>query len=388
MTRRKEAGQALVFAVASLGVLLMGFAGLGIDIGYLRYEKRLQQTAADAAALGGAAELLYSGGYAAAAQYDAASNGFTNGTNNVTVTVKSPPLSGPHAGCAVCVEVYVAQVQPTFFMRILGITNETVTARAVSAIGNSTGCFYTLGTSGFGMNMTGGTISAANCSIVDDAGLQISGGSIQASSIGVSGAYSQSGGSVNPTPTTGTVAASDPLAYLTPPPVGSPCTLDPNVNSGSQTLNPGTYCGVTIGGGTVTFNPGVYVITGNFNVSGGTVNGATGVMFYETTGTINLSGGVLNLSAPTTSNSGTGAKAGIVLWQAASDTNAAKISGGSLAGALYFPGASLTISGGSATPYTIVVAKTVQIPGGTLTLNADYSSLGDGSPIKSAVLVE
>ena len=58
-TRKEEAGQALIAAVAALGVALMGFAGLGIDMGYMRYEKRLQQTAADGAAIAGAADLLY-----------------------------------------------------------------------------------------------------------------------------------------------------------------------------------------------------------------------------------------------------------------------------------------------------------------------------------------
>ena len=58
MTRNKEAGQALIAALAALGIVLLGFAGLGIDIGYMRYEKRLQQTAADAAAIAGAATTL------------------------------------------------------------------------------------------------------------------------------------------------------------------------------------------------------------------------------------------------------------------------------------------------------------------------------------------
>ena len=59
LRRNKESGQALVFGVATLGILLIGMAGLGIDMGYLRYEKRLQQTAADHAAIAGAAELPY-----------------------------------------------------------------------------------------------------------------------------------------------------------------------------------------------------------------------------------------------------------------------------------------------------------------------------------------
>ena len=57
MTRKHEAGQVLIFAALGLGMLL-GAAGLGVDMGVLRYERRLQQTAADAAAVAGASNLL------------------------------------------------------------------------------------------------------------------------------------------------------------------------------------------------------------------------------------------------------------------------------------------------------------------------------------------
>src|SRR5580704_6808961 len=51
----RESGQALLAAAFSL-IVLLGAAGLAIDMGYLRYQKRLQQSAADSAALAGAAE--------------------------------------------------------------------------------------------------------------------------------------------------------------------------------------------------------------------------------------------------------------------------------------------------------------------------------------------
>ena len=123
MTRKNQSGQALIAAVVGLGILLMGFAGLGIDMGYLRYEKRLLQTAADGAAIAGASELLYgTSGVTAAANHDATSNGFLAATANVNqcppsapatdvgsvaVTVNNPPCSGPHNGDAKYVEVYV-----------------------------------------------------------------------------------------------------------------------------------------------------------------------------------------------------------------------------------------------------------------------------------------
>ena len=84
----------------------IGFAGLGVDMAISpRHEKRLQQTAADSAAIAAAAELPYgSAGVAAAAKHDSASNGFTDGGTGcpgavgcVTVTVNNPPVSGPNA---------------------------------------------------------------------------------------------------------------------------------------------------------------------------------------------------------------------------------------------------------------------------------------------------
>lgn len=92
MTRKNESGQALVFAVLALGIVLMGFAGLGIDMGYMRYEKRLQQTAADAAAIAGANDIL-PGGVTEAAQNAAAANGFTVAAVNVN---QCPPPLLPH----------------------------------------------------------------------------------------------------------------------------------------------------------------------------------------------------------------------------------------------------------------------------------------------------
>jgi len=420
MPRKKEAGQALLIAAAALGIILMGFAGLGVDMGYLRYQKRLQQTAADSAAIAGAAELLYGGaGVAAAAEHDSAANGFTNGGTGcpggvgcVTVTVNNPPASGPHSGAAGYVEVLVAQVQPTFFMRILGVNSETITARAVATdTANSSGCLYTLGTTAsntYGISVIGGaTITANNCGVIDDAGLQVNnGGKITAASIGVAvpGTPPCSPPSCTPLPTTGIVPASDPLSYLTPPTPASPCITDPTIGNGvpTTTLSPGTYCSMTIcgnngGGSTVNFNSGVYIINGNFTVGNGCTLNGTSVMFYEVTGTISLGpmygSANLNLTAPTTSNASTGASAGILVWQAASDTNPVTINNGSnatLTGALYFPTAALTLAGGSnTTPYTIVVAKSIASSNGaSLTLNSNYSSLPGGSPIKDALLVE
>ena len=110
----RQSGQALVAATFGL-VALIGATGLAIDMGYLRYAKRLQQSAADSAAIAGAAE-LNSGLWDGAAKTDSHLNGFTDGANNVSVTVTNPTFNGKPA-----VQVEISSLQPTFFMRIFGL---------------------------------------------------------------------------------------------------------------------------------------------------------------------------------------------------------------------------------------------------------------------------
>ena len=155
MTRKHEAGQALIFAALGLGILL-GAAGLGVDVGVLRYQKRLQQTAADAAAIVGANNLAYASGVTTGAQHSATTNGYTDASSNdvtqclsstasvglVCVQVNNGPsylgAPDPHNGDAKYVEVVVSTVQPTYFMKIFGVTKKAITARAV-ATSNSGG---------------------------------------------------------------------------------------------------------------------------------------------------------------------------------------------------------------------------------------------------------
>src|ERR1700722_4291178 len=145
MIQRKQAGQGLVSAALML-VVLLGFVGLGIDMGVIRYEKRMEQTAADGAAIAAATNLPPFSGNQTAALNASATNGFTDNTGggacvapptslavgSVTVTVCNGPSTGPHAGDIHYVEAYVSAGQPTYFMKIFGVTSETVTARAVA----------------------------------------------------------------------------------------------------------------------------------------------------------------------------------------------------------------------------------------------------------------
>jgi uncharacterized membrane protein len=85
-TRKGQAGQSTVFVAFAL-VALLCFLALAIDVGYLRYQRRQIQTAADAAALAGASELSYTG-VSAAAKADSSSNGYTDGSRRRLLTYK------------------------------------------------------------------------------------------------------------------------------------------------------------------------------------------------------------------------------------------------------------------------------------------------------------
>jgi Putative Flp pilus-assembly TadE/G-like len=423
MKRNSEAGQTLVFV--AFGMIIIGaILGLAIDMGYMRFLKRRIQTAADSAAIAGAAEIEY-GDFQAAAWADSASNGFTNGSSGVTVTVNNPPQSGPNQGNPNYVEVLISKTQPTFFIRIVpgGATNSTVEARAVAQLGNAKGCIYTLlpspgsitiGTAG--RHGGGAILNAPNCAIIDNGDLISLGGrdSITASAIGVAGTVQ--GSTFTPTPQQGIVQATDPLAYLSAPaaPICNGAstqtiTTDSVVNPGACTIvvgglnctaspnvvfNSGTYGGVTIcGGSNVVFNSGVYAFTKSPGLSIGGTGSVTGigVTFYNTN---NTSISITNTGTVTLTGHSGGPYAGVLFYQDRNDFSPATLDGGSnpsFEGALYFPSATLRIDDiglPASNTYTIVVAGSLDIRGSNNTFYSDYSSLTNGSPIRDAVLVE
>jgi Putative Flp pilus-assembly TadE/G-like len=439
MRRNTEAGQAFAFAAVAL-VALLGFAGLAVDMGMLRYEKRLQQTAADAAAVAAAQELPYSTNYAAPGMQAAADNGFADNsgsatcTNNpntvgcVTVTLNNPPTSGPHASCSTpCyyVEALVSVVQPTYFMRVFGTNSATVAARAVATAVSSSnpysgGCIYVLGsTSGVGVTGSGTpTVNATQppCTIYDNGSWTTNGApvNIAVGSIGVAGTIANNGGGTvtctNPGACPAGIApVTDPLAGIQAPGVGTPTTWDPN------NPVPGTYTGITVNNNqVVNFAAGTYVIDGGalqFNggatvcnqVSAGCSATGTpnaGVTFYLTNGAYVQVNGNANvyLAAPSS-----GPYAGILFYQDPTDCSVATLNGTASSyyqGALYFPGnpaagcnVQLNFGGNmtnAAAAYTVIITDDLRFFGtSNLTINSNYSSLAGGTfPFSTAILVE
>ncbi|HUJ33038.1 MAG TPA: pilus assembly protein TadG-related protein [Candidatus Acidoferrum sp.] len=425
--RRLDAGQAIVVVALAL-VALLAILGLAIDIGYLRYTKRKLQTAADAAAMAGAAELSH-GDVTSGAKADSAANGFTDGSSGATVTVNNPPKSGQHVGDSKYVETIVAKTTPTFFAKAFGVNSIALQARAVAHLGSGNNCIFALDptasaalsvdalasiSSQCGIVVESSSNSALSCSLL---------ASISASSIGVVGGVQKFLCSITPQPITGINAPTpnDPLAYLPKPSVGS-CTFSSqrvytsstSPASKPTTLSPGVYCGgISVQAGAyVIFNPGTYILTSSSgkNPTGGltvdvgssiSTNTATspfGVMFYNygPVGAITFnftsfsSGSQVNLSAPAT-----GTYQGMLFFQDPQDTSAAQIIGSSsfntaLQGSYYLPTASVVFAFDGNVKYDILVADKIRFAyltfsQGTFSssgFNNDYSSLSTGSPVR------
>jgi Flp pilus assembly protein TadG len=437
-------GKTLVLFGLLLPVLL-GMVGLAIDSGLLLATYRQTQNAADTAALSAAMDLLHGKTTGAATTTATTYVQTYNNLAGATVTINVPPASGPHAGNAAYVEALVSYPYNTSFIQLLGVNrNQTVGARAVAgseAVTSGEG-MVTLEQnpqSGKGLTVSGGATLAVNGGIIinstgkgyDENGNPVNlsnpqgpassvsnGSAIYAQNVNVSGGvgngtqpqympYPQ--GSSGPSPlNAGTgVNAPDPLINLPVPTTnsaGNYKVVPTNYGSVSisngqtQTLNPGIYTDITIGGGTVTFNPGIYVLEGGktnaLDITGGTVTG-NGVMFYNTastyvpstgadngTGTtkfggINISSGGVNF---TPLNDVTSPFNGIVIFQDRANTSNISIQGGSsgsqVTGTTYAANALLTITG-SGTWNTQFIVGAVSVSGqGTFTVNYAGQRLG------------
>jgi Putative Flp pilus-assembly TadE/G-like len=443
MRRNGESGQAIV-AVALGLVVLLGMLGLGIDFGYLRYMKRQMQTAADAAAIAGSGMLDFgsSSAITTAAQAVAAKNGFTNGSNGVTIAVNNPPsflATDPHKGDSKYVEVVISQNQPTFFAKAFGVRAVPLTTRAEGAEGGGNNCIFALdpaGNPGLAVDLLASITS--QCGVVVEStnssdALQCAlFASISASSIGVVGGVEDFLCGISPRPVTiRTPNPADPLAATPKPAVGA-CgggaggTITSGtftgarkgmniIGPGTVTLNPGVYCGGIQAniGSTVNLNPGTYILTNSsaggstygLSIDIGTAVTGNGVTFYNfgPTGGVNfifssISFGNVTLTAPTS-----GTYEGILFFQDPGNTTAAQIIGSSalnttIAGTYYFPTAKVVFAFDGPVAYNILDAYDIEFAALTFGITPfrssgftnNYTSLANGSPVKggNGVLVE
>jgi Flp pilus assembly protein TadG len=422
---RDESGQSIVIVHVFIGFVAMGLLALALDAGMLSRQQRMAQAAADAAALAAAEELSAgnSSNEQAAANAIAKLNGFdtTLPTNPAVVTLTTPS-TGNYTGSSY-VQATVSRPIPTTFLRAFGSDWATMRVAATSIAGGSQTsqtCVCLEGGSGQDLNMSNdSSITANNCGVIDNSSSSnavgiVGGSTLKALTLGtVSTDWDNSGninngGSINPATTivqgiTTTCGPTMPVA-----PNYSGCVADPGGSYGTFTWGPPNASGVvcynalTIGanGATVTLNPGTYVITtGELHIESGANGhsnvGGNGIFFYLT-GTASLvidNGANVNLVAGGATESGGGTAPGvgiyngIVIYQAASDTAAMSVQGGSttfMNGAIYAPGAALNLGNGSGSIIEggIATYSLTMNGGGTLipTTDTNQGSLTMGAP--------
>jgi Putative Flp pilus-assembly TadE/G-like len=306
--RANQEGQVAIVVALMLTVML-GFGALVVDVG-LNWAARTQlQSAADAAALAGAAELpgQPDEALAKATEYmldnvpSLASAGagwesdgdLSNGDITCYVPPAAPPPPGdPTHGCNVgdtAIQVLTPPLSPAYaFASILGRQSGEIKALAAAGAppGPDAPCVLcvlspdaspALAANGrVLLSMTGTAETVVN----SDAG-QAAIASDQAQVTGtvrvVGGVQFTPPAGFTPPAQTGELPVADPLSNLPPPPLlspphtspGVPTRPDVNLTSGQATLLPGIYRSIRVSGlGTrLTFSPGLYVITDEMSVS-------------------------------------------------------------------------------------------------------------------------
>jgi Flp pilus assembly protein TadG len=419
--RREEHGATAIMTGLSL-MVLVGFVGLGTEVGMWYAERRAMQNASDAAAMGAAFEIYKNGkdaeGVDEAGQADSTRNGFTNGTNNVVVAVNHPPTQGKYADEDTAVETILTKKRATLLGSFFMGSSIDIKVRSVATV-EVTGVFCILalaehqdaalffgGNAEVMLNACGinvnsdaadGAMTAQGASVVGATYAEIVGGLKQSNNAEIL---------IPPEDvTTGADPIADPYAHLDVPSSGGCDHGTPPVFKVGQnqnvTLSPGTYCGGLEILGTAHMTAGNYIIAGGkLKISGTLTTDTTdGVTIFLTEydgeyATVDIvSQAAVNITAATS-----GDYMGIALFQdrgAPSSANSGagnNLTGGSdmeIVGAVYFPTQNLQFNGGNETTGTCtrVVAFKIDFIGNSgLNTNCGY---GFGTPqIYPPVLAE
>ncbi|HYW54518.1 MAG TPA: TadG family pilus assembly protein [Dongiaceae bacterium] len=365
--RLHERGQSLPLLAFAICAIL-GMVALVVDVGFWRYQQRLEQAAADSAAIAGDIRLYYVAATAApgspalpevvsAAQEAAAQNGFADdgGAGDTVVTVNSPPAvnTPPYPGATPypansAVEVIVKHKQPIFFGGIFGQKPQFVTARAVAVkTPDLNDCMFQMDP-GKSVHMgPPGTTESIDCNIIVNG--SIPNGTIQAPALTYSGPP-PGATLVPPLIARKSFPAADPCLTIAGCAYLSRAVFPVNpIDPGSQpNLSPGSY--VNCCSSDVSLAPGVYYFYGG--ISGGSLSG-TGVTIVNVDGGVNFSGrGGMNVTAPLD-----GPTAGVAFYQPPANSNPYRGNGdsGTFAGLFYAPTADYTTTGHGDTFSLIVV---------------------------------
>ena len=362
---------------ALLSPAIIGGLGLGAETSYWYVTQRGLQNAADEAAIAAATNASTS--YDKEAKAVAAQMGFTDGVNNVTVTVSN--TAACPGGGNTCYSVTISDKVPLYLAQVVGYQGDTTvngkngvnlssTALAKQATTPRQYCLLALATTGTGIQANGVPFAnLAGCNIMSDSNATCNGNNTNAD-IGDAHATNNGCGNVQHS---NTPIVTDPYSGLAanipadtcagsypqePAKKKDPALPASNQWSGAKTLSGNTiFCGdmqltadVTI---TATSNAVLVIENGQLDTNGHTLSTTAGsgltIIFSGSNGTYThapTGGGTLNFTAPTS-----GTWSGVALYQDPSLTSGVDVSAAGnsptwdITGLVYQPNANDTFSG-------------------------------------------
>lgn len=351
---RRDARGATAAMFAIMLPVLIGIGALAIDVGVWSLRSRQAQGAADQAAYSAAVASGAGANATTEARAIAASMGFVNGTDGVTVAVSNPPATGAFAGVTSYWQVTIQQPQNLGLAAILWAGAPTVVARAVAGNGGGGSCVIGLATSGTAVTFNNNTqLQQSACGVYSNANI-VTGNSnniIVSANLYAGGTITQGNNAV----ITGTKTANlptflNPYAGVTAPTPTGACI--PEVSNGASLL-PGRYCNgfnltnnapnkvINLASGTYYISQ-KFVVGNNFTFRG---TGVTLVFDIPNPGTnVSIgSGNTFDMTAPTS-----GTLSGIAFMSTAA-TNPSTFTFGnsniiSVQGAFYFPNSTLNMN--------------------------------------------
>lgn len=408
LMRDRRGVSALMFVASSVG--FMSMAGFGMEVSTWYLERRHGQNTADAAAIAGVLAIIQatgtqnSGTYASAQTAGssvATDNGYTSGLTDTTVTIQPGNYSGGtfsadggscSSNCNAVQATIVRGIKRSFTALVMGKGSTNVTEVAIAARSN-TGDACSLALGG-GLGFSGSAaVTATNCSLASNKtgpqSISFNGAGsskTQANAVLVGAGGCTQNGSGSPCTQQGNLmyqpSSLDPYAALLTDNAAIPSTVNATNCPSSATatsphvLSPGVFCvgaNLTInnagssppGPPVGTLTSGTYFFyNSSIKVSGGTLicNGCT-IIFTGSAanklGSLSITGGTVTMSATKTPKYADSNYVGILFYmdyryaeqQASSCGNPqVKITGSStvtLNGGLYFPNASVCVTGGA-----------------------------------------
>ena len=401
---RDQSGNMLMLFAFSAPIAL-GFAALGTEGGELYWKKAAIQAAADQAAVSAVNSFNSSAtAYTIEGKAVAASMGFVDGQNNVTVTVNNPPASGPLVGKLGSVEVLISLTQAPMLSRLFHPGNFIIDGRAVATYGGP-GCVLALDPTVKNALLAGGStiVNMPKCNIVSDSAasssLTVSGSaSVTVNAAIAVGGINATSGLVDNMNISGATTVPNPYAALTVPAKSSwGSKQSDSGTTPTVTLNPGWYNnGLHVTANqVVTLNPGVYYIDGaggnNLQIDSGAVVTGTGVTFVLTssTGKSNSFPGVaingsatVQITAPTSDSALGTDSSGVAIFEDPKASGNLTINGTSttyFGGAIVAPSMAINFSGtgvsGTGHNCTQIIGDTVTFIGNS-TVSSDCNGYG------------